>query len=149
MGIVGGQYVSNVAYTTQPISGTNDADLTSDTNNGISFPQPPTGSNGLLDNQNQPLYTILINFNQPGVDSLGSVTVKPKPNSNVNQFGVQFYVASSPNQPYTLSTGSANQPLYLKSSIGSQPSITSFPPEQVPSPLIGIRIIVLSTTDSL
>jgi hypothetical protein len=145
MAIVGGQYVSSVTYTTQPIAGTKDTALTSATSNGISFPQPPTGSNGLLNDKNQPLYTIVINFNNAGVNSLGSVAVNPTTDSNVNQFAIQFYVPSSPNQPYT---DFANRPVYLNSSIGSQPTIDSFPSQQVPSPLSGILFIVLSTTDS-
>jgi len=149
MAIVGGQYVSTVDYpATQPVSGTEPTDLTSDTTNGITFPQLPAGS-PLLDNNNQPLYTIDINFNKPGVNLLGIVAVKPKPDSNVEKFAVQFFVPSAPDQPFVLSSLPTNKPLYYNSTLkGVQPLIDTFPVEEVPSPLIGIRFIVLETKDS-
>jgi hypothetical protein len=147
MATVDGQYVSTVSYTIAPVTGTNIADLTNGTSNGITFPQ---GGSALLDSNNQPQYIIVLNFNSPGVDSLGSVLVKPKPGSNVNQFAVEFFVPSAPNQPYTFSPDFANQPLYVNSTVdNSSPSIDSFPENQMPSPLSGIRFIVLSTTDNL
>jgi hypothetical protein len=147
MATVGGQYVSTVSYTIAPVTSTNNADLTNDTSSGITFPQDVSG---VLDSNNQPLYVIVINFNSPGVDSLGSVSVKSKPGSNVNQFALEFFVQSAPNQPYTFSPDFANQPLYINSTVSdSTPSINSFPENQMPSPISGIRFIVLSTTDSM
>ena len=135
MAVVGGPYVSSVAYTVSPSSG-NNVDLTSTTGNGITFPSVPK-TTGLLDQNNQPVYKVTIIFNPAGADSLGSVIVNP--GTNVNKFSIQFVV---PNQPPD------TNPLYLNSTIiNSQPSIVSFP-SQVPSPLSAIRIGVLSTTDN-
>jgi len=148
MAIVGGPYVSSVSYpVTEPVQNTNNADLTTDTGNGITFPQVPLTS-GLQDRDNKPLYIISINFKPPGVSSLGSVAVKPKSDSNVDRFAVEFYAPSSPNQPFTLEPNGA--PLSFSSKPnGTTPFNDAFPDRYVPSPLIGIRFIVLSTTDSL
>jgi hypothetical protein len=150
MATVGGQYVSTVLYPkTTPVSTTNPVDLTSDTSNGITFPQQPAVG-GLLDTNNQPLYIIDIIFNKPGVALLGSVAVKPTTDSNVKNFTVQFFVASAPNQPFILNPSLTNQPVSVDSTLkGTQPLIASFPSDKVPSPLIGIRFIVLSTSDTL
>jgi len=48
MAQVGTIYVSSVAYSVQPVKGTNNADLTSATSNGITFQSVPS-TNGLLD----------------------------------------------------------------------------------------------------
>lgn len=148
MAIVGGPYVSSVTYpATKPVQNTINTDLTTDTGNGITFPQVPVIP-GLRDSDNKPLYIISINFKSPGVSSLGSVAVKPKPDSNVETFAVEFYAPSSPNQPFTLEPNAA--PLSFPSKPnGTTPFNDVFPDRYVPSPLIGIRFIVLSTTDSL
>ena len=150
MAIVGEQYVSSISYTTQPITGTINTDLTADKSNGITFPQQPAVS-GFTDSSNQPLYVITFNFNAPGVASLGSVAVKPTSDSNVNQFTVEFYALSNPSVPVPLNADSGDTtPLYFTSALkGTIPSIDSFPESYVPSPLIGIRFIVASTTDNL
>ena len=48
MAQVGGVYVSSVNYSVQPVQGTNNADFTSTTGNGIDFPQP-VGTTGLFE----------------------------------------------------------------------------------------------------
>lgn len=145
MAVVGGQYVSSVNYpSAQPVPQTNNDDLTSPTGNGITFATVP-GTTGLVDDKNEPLYQVTIQFNEPGVDSLGSITVNPA--SNVDKFAVQFFVASNPNQPVTTAPELGGQPLSFSSTvIGSRASIVDLP-SQVPSPLSAIRIVVLSTND--
>jgi len=145
MAVVGGPYVSSVVYTVSPVSGTS-VDLTSNTGNGITFPSVPN-TTGLFDQNNRPVYNITITFNPAGADSLGSVMVNP--GSNVNKFSIQFFVPSYPNQPFTFAPEFPSNPLYYNSTISnnSLPSISSFPP-QVPSPLSGILISVLSTTNT-
>ena len=146
MAVVGGQYVSSVNYpSAQPVAGTNSDDLTTTTGNGITF-APVPGTTGLVDEKNAPLYHVTIKFNEPGVDSLGSITVNPA--SNVDKFAVQFFVASNPNQPVTASPESGDKPLSFSSTvIGSRASIVDLP-SQLPSPLSAIRIVVLSTKDN-
>jgi hypothetical protein len=149
MATVGGQYVQSVAYTTPPVTGTNNADLTSNTSNGITFPQSPNYS-GLVDEKGTPRYIIVMNFYSPGVASLGSVAVKQTNDSNVNQITVQFFVPSAPNQPYAANPEYPNQILSVMSTVdNTRPSINSFSGQPVPSPLSGIRIIIDSTTDNL
>lgn len=145
MAVVGGQYVSSVTYSVPPVDGTNDDDLTSITSNGISF-TPVSGTTGLIDDNNQPLYQITITFNQAGVDSLGSITVNPT--SNVRQFAVQFFTQANPNQPVTLAPELADKPVELTSTIiNSRPAIVDFP-SQLPSPISAIRLLILSTSDN-
>lgn len=145
MAVVGGQYVSSVTYSVQPVTGTNNDDLTSTTGNGITFSSVP-GTTGLFDDNKKPLYQITITFNPAGVDSLGSITVNPT--SNVDKFQVQFFVSSNPNQPVTAAPELADKPLSFESTIiNNRPSIVDLP-STVPSPLSGIRIVVLSTTDN-
>jgi hypothetical protein len=146
MAVVGGQYVSSVNYpSAQPVAGTNTDELTSTTGNGITF-APVPGTTGLVDANRVPLYQVTINFNEPGVDSLGSITVNPA--GNVDKFEVQFFVASNPNQPVTVASALGDIPLSFTSTIvGSRPTIADLP-SQLPSPLSGIRIVVLSTKDN-
>ena len=135
-------YVSSVDYSQTPTEGTND-DLTSTTGNGVSF-SPVEGTSGLTDANNNPLYTITLTFNTPGVYSLSSITVNPE--SNVKEFSVEFFTPSNGNQPVTVSTQSGNIPLSYNSKISnSQVLIDNFPEEEVPTPLSGIRISVLAT----
>lgn len=143
MAVVGGQYVSSVNYpSAQPVDGTKSDDLTSTTGNGITF-APVPGTTGLVDDKNEPLYQVTIKFNEPGVDSLGSITLNPA--SNVDQFAVQVFVASNPDQPVTAAPELGGKPLSFSSTvIGSRASIVDLP-SQVPSPLSAIRIVVLST----
>ena len=145
MAVVGGQYVSSVTYSVQPVAQTSNDDLTSPTGNGVTFPSVP-GTTGVLDDKNNPIYQITITFNPSGVDSLGSMTINPI--SNVQTFAVQFFVPSNPNQPVPVAPELADQPLTVTSTIvNSQPSIVNFP-SQLPSPISGIRILVLSTTQN-
>ena len=146
MAAIGGQYVSSVNYpSAQPVAGTNTDDLTSITGNGITF-APAPGTTGLVDDKNEPLYQVTIKFNEPGVDSLGSITVNPA--SNVDKFAVQFFVASNPNQPVTVATKLGDKPLSFSSTVvGSRATIADLP-SQLPSPLSAIRIVVLSTKDN-
>ena len=145
MALVGGVYVSSLVYSVQPVLGTNNVDLTSTNGNGVTFPSV-SGTTGLFDQNNRPLYNVTLTFNPAGVDSLGSIIVSP--GTNVDKFAVRFYVPSYPDQPFTFAPEFFDIPLYYNSTIqNSRPSITRFP-VQVPSPLSGIRISVLSTTDN-
>jgi hypothetical protein len=146
MALVGGVYVSAVTYSVQPINGTNNNDLTSNTTtNGISFPTIP-GSTGLFDQNNRPIYNVTITFSPLGADSLSILRINS--NSNVNKFAIRFFVPSYPNQPFTFAPQFADIPLYYNSTIlNSQTSINYFPP-QVPTPISAIRISILSTIDN-
>jgi hypothetical protein len=145
MATVGGVYVSSVVYSVQPVAGTNNVDLTSTNGSGVTFPSVP-GTTGLFDQNNRPLYNVTLTFNPAGVDSLASIIVSP--GTNVNKFAVRFFVPSYPDQPFTFAPEFADIPLYYNSTIqNSQASITRFP-QQVPSPISGILISVLSTTDN-
>ena len=144
MAVIGGQYVSSVTYSVQPVSGTNDNDLTSTTGSGITF-SPKEGTEGLFDKNDKPIYDVTLTFRTPGVDSLGSITVNPK--SNVDKFSVEFFVPSNPNEPVTASTESADKLTVTSSTSDSSSAAIVRLPSQVPSPLSGIRITVLSTTD--
>jgi hypothetical protein len=145
MAQVGTVYVSSVTYSVQPLPGTNNTDLTSITGNGVSFPQAP-GTTGLFDQYNQPIYNIIFTFNPAGVNSLSSIIVNEE--SNVEQFSVEFFGLSNPNQLITYSTYLGAIPVsYNSTIINSQPSIVSFP-EDAPSDLSGIQITILSTTDN-
>ena len=144
MAVVGGQYVSSVARSVPFVDGTNEDDLTSPTGNGVSF-KPVPGATGLVDQNNQPLYQITITFHQPGVDSLGSITVNPT--SNVDKFAVQFFTQSNPDRPVPLAPELADKPLEVVSTIiNGRPSIVDFPSQlQSVSPISGIRLVILST----
>ena len=145
MAQVGTVYVSSVTYSVQPVQGTNNVDLTSVTSNGVRFPQP-SGTTGVLDQNNQPLYYITLTFNPSGVNSLNSITVDK--NSNVNSFSVEFYGLSSPTQLITSPSGLGNTPVsYTSIIINNQAVINNFPSD-TPTNLIGIRITILSTTDN-
>ena len=145
MAAVGGVYVSSLVYSVQPVPGTNDVDLTSTTGSGVTFPSVP-GTTGVFDQSNRPLYNVTLTFNPAGVDSLAIITLSL--GTNVDKFAVRFYVPSYPDQPFTFAPEFADIPLYYNSTIqNSQASITRFP-QQVPSPISGIRISVLSTTDN-
>ena len=145
MALVGGPFVASVDYSVAPVSGTNDTDLTSPNGTGITFPSV-SGITGLFDNNNRPLYNITLTFNPAGVDSLATLIVNT--GTNVDKFAIRFFVPSYPNQPFTFGPEFADIPLYYNSTIvNSRPSIMYFPP-QVPSPMSGIRISILSTTDN-
>jgi len=146
MAQVGGVYVSSVTYSVQPVQGTNNVDLTNPTGNGIDFPQP-VGTTGLFDDQtNQPIYTIILTFNPSGVNSLSSIIANN--DSNVEQFSVEFYGLSNPNELITYPTDAGVIPVSYNSTFtNSQASLTNFP-EDTPSNLSGILITILSTTDN-
>ncbi|CAF1508693.1 unnamed protein product, partial [Rotaria sordida] len=145
MAQVGSVYVSSVTSSIEPLGGriTNNVDLTnSETVNGVTFPSVPDTS-GLFDKNNKPLYEITFTFNPAGVDSLSSIIVNKE--TNVNQFVVEFFTPSNLNQPFTISP---NTPLsYTSTIIDSRASIMNFLSD-VPSPLSGIRISILSTTNN-
>ena len=144
MATVGGQYVSSVTYSASTADGTDNDDLTSTSGNGITF-TPVSGTSGLFDQNNKPLYQITITFNPAGVDSFGSITVNAP--SNVDKFAVQFFTQSNPNQPVTLAPELGGQPVeVISTTINSRPSIVDLP-SQLPTPIGGIRIIILSTFD--
>jgi hypothetical protein len=131
MAKVGSVYVSSVTYSFQPVKGTNNADLTSATSNGVTFQSVPS-TNGLFDTNNQPLYTIDLTFNPAGVD----------------QFSIEFYGLTNPNQLITYPSGSGVGPIsYTSTYTNSQASLTTFP-NNAPSDLSGIRISILSTTNN-
>ena len=143
MADVNSAFISSVTYLTSPVSQTNNSDLTNPNTNGISFPSTST-TTGLFDNNNQPLYQININFHPEGVNSISNM-ILGNPESNVNQYNVQFFAASNPNQLVLIAP---NTPLSYNSTLdNNQPSISEFPPN-VPSPLSGIRINILSTDNN-
>ncbi len=144
MAQVGGVYVSSVTYSVQPVQGTNNADLTNPTGNGIDFPQP-VGTTGLFDDQtNQPIYSIVFTFNPSGVNSLSSIIANN--DSNVEQFSVEFYGLSNPSELITYPTDAGAIPVSYNSTFtNSQASLANFP-EDTPSNLSGILITILSTT---
>jgi len=145
MAQVDGAYVSSLIYTIQPVQGTNDDDLTNPISNGITFPNVQ-GTSGVLDENNQPLYTIKMIFNLEGVNSLSSIILNK--DTNVNSFSVEFFTPSNPNQPYVSPSSQINNlPLSVSSIFkDNQASIVDFPSD-VPSPLSAIRINILSTKD--
>jgi hypothetical protein len=57
MAQVGGVYVSSVTYSVPLLPGINEADLTSNSANGVTFQSPPD-TTGLFDDNNQPIYNI-------------------------------------------------------------------------------------------
>ncbi len=144
MAQVGGVYVSSVTYSVQPVPGTNNVDLTNPTGNGIDFPQP-VGTTGLFNDQtNQPIYNIVFTFNPSGVNSLSSIIANN--DSNVEQFSVEFFSLSNPNELITYPTDAGDIPVSYNSTFtNSQASLTNFP-EDTPSNLSGILITILSTT---
>jgi len=145
MAQVGSVYVSSVTYSVQPVQGTNNADLTSTTGNGVSFPQPQ-GTTGLFDQNNQPIYYITLTFNPSGVNSLSSIVTNT--DTNVQQFSVQFFSLSNPNELITSPTNLGNIPVSYNSTFtNSQASLTDFP-EDTPSNLSAILITILSTTNN-
>ncbi len=145
MAQVNSVYVSSVTYSVQPLQGTNDADLTNTTSNGVTFPQP-SGTIGLFDQYNQPIYNIIFTFNPAGVNSLSSIILNEE--SNVEQFSVEFYGLSNPNQLITYPNEVGNVPIsYNSTIIDSQPSIVNFPAD-APSDLSGILITILSTINN-
>lgn len=142
MARVGGVLVSSVTFNGELLAGTDIADLTSPSSNGVSFEQIPD-TTGVLDNNNNPLYTITIKFNPAGVDSLSNIMVNPK--SNVDKFLVEFYVPSKPDDLYT---SASNIPLSYQSTLtDAQEPIVKFSAD-VPSPLSGVRISILSTNNN-
>ncbi len=144
MAQVGSVYVSSVTYSIQPVKGTNNADLTSATSNGVTFLSVPS-TNGLFDTNNQPLYTIDLSFNPAGVNSLSSVVANA--GSNVDQFSVEFFGLLNPNQLITYPSGSGVGPVsYISTYTNSQASLATLP-NNAPSDLSGIRISILSTTN--
>jgi hypothetical protein len=144
MAQVGTIYVSSVAYSVQAVKGTNNADLTSATSNGVTFQSVPD-TTGLFDTNNQPLYTIDLIFNPAGVNSLSSVVANA--GSNVEQFSIEFYGLTNPNQLITYPSGSGVGPIsYTSTYTNSQASLVTFP-NNAPSDLSGIRISILSTTN--
>jgi hypothetical protein len=145
MAEVGSVYVPSVTYSVQPLPGTNDADLTSPTSNGVTFQSVPD-TTGLFDSNNQPLYTITLTFNSAGVNSLSSVITNT--GSNVNEFSVQFFSLSNPNEVITAPSTTGDVPVsYTSTYTNSQASLTDLPSD-APSDLSGIRITILSTTDN-
>jgi hypothetical protein len=145
MAEVGGVYVSSVTYSLPLLPGVNEADLTSNTGHGVTFQSPPD-TTGLFDDNNQPIYNIILTFNPSGVNSLSSIIVNG--NSNVDKFSVEFFNLSNPNQLITYSSDLGSLPVsYNSTFINSQALLVNFP-QNVPSELSGILINILSTTDN-
>lgn len=143
MARVGGVYVSSVTYNGNILPGTDIADLTRPNSAGISFEEIP-GTTGVVDNQNNPVYDITIKFNPAGVDSLSNVMVNS--NSNVDKFLVEFYVPAKPNELFT--SDDSNIPVsYASTLTDAQEPIVKFP-TNMPSPLSGVHISILSTKDN-
>jgi hypothetical protein len=146
MAVVGGIYVASVDYSVAPVRGTNSNDLTSTTGNGITFPKV-NGFTGVVDSNGNAMYVITITFVEPGVDSLGSIIVNKNINSNVDQIAVQFFVSSNPNQPISVDPEAPYKPLTIYSTIGDQGASITNLPAQLPSPISGVRVLVISTSD--
>jgi hypothetical protein len=145
MAQVGGVYVSSVTYSVPLLQGINEADLTSNNGNGVTF-QSTAGTTGLFDENNQPIYNIILTFNPAGVNSLSSIIVNG--NSNVDKFSVEFFGLSRPNQLITYSSDLGSLPVsYNSTFINSQALLVDFP-QDAPSELSGILINILSTTDN-
>jgi hypothetical protein len=145
MAEVGGVYVSSVTYSLPLLPGVNEADLTSNTGHGVTFQSPPD-TTGLFDDNNQPIYNIILTFNPSGVNSLSSIIVNG--NSNVDKFSVEFFNLSNPNQLITYSSDLGSLPVsYNSTFINSQALLVNFP-QDAPSELSGILINILSTTDN-
>jgi hypothetical protein len=145
MAQIGGIFVASDTYSVEPVSGTNKPDLTTPTSNGITFPAVP-GTNGIFDQNNNPVYNITLIFNPSGANSISSIVVNP--DSNVNEFGVEFFVSSIPNQSSTTTPQSSTVATFFTSTmVNSQPSLVNFPSDLL-SPLSGIRITILSTTNN-
>lgn len=145
MAFVGGQYVSSVDFSVEPEQETDTSLLTSVSGDGIDFPTSPE-FDGVLDENHEPQYQVTLRFNQPGVDSLGSITVNAL--SNVDQIAVRFYAASQPNMLVRTGNDEANEVLTVVSNIEQQPPSVNNLPSNLPSPIIGIRVLVLSTKDN-
>ncbi|CAM4880153.1 unnamed protein product [Rotaria socialis] len=135
-----GVYVSYVNHsgTLLPESGSLDY-TTSGT--GFSFQNQPN-TIGLFDNDHRPLYYIDIVFNPAGADSLSSIMVNNE--SNVNGFRVEFFVQPGKNQLFTIAPYVSLS--YNSTMSNAGPSISNFL-DDVPSPLTGVRISILSTRD--
>jgi hypothetical protein len=145
MAQVGGVYVSSVTYSVQPVSGTNNADLTNPNSNGVTFQSVPN-ANGLFGTNSQPVYTIDLIFNPAGVNSLSSVIANV--GTNVDKFSVEFFLLSNPTQLVPYSTQPGALPVsYTSTYTNSQASLVNFP-DNAPSDLAGIRINILSTKDN-
>ncbi len=146
MGQVGTAYVPSVQYSVQPLPGTNDADLTSPTGSGITFPSQPN-QRGVVDANNQPIYTITVRFSDYGVNSLGNVMFIG--DSNVDKFSVEFYDYSNINQliTYTSPSGTTLPVSYTSTLTESQLPMVDVPGD-APTELSGIRITILSTKDN-
>ena len=142
MAQIGGVYVSSVNYSVPLVQPSNENDLTSATSNGVTFQSLP-GTTGLFDQNNQPIYNIILTFNPSGVNSLSSIIANQE--SNVVKFSVEFFGLSKPNQLITYLTQPGNIPVSYNSTFtNSQASLVNFPPD-APSELSGIRISILST----
>ena len=134
-----------LAYSVQPVSGTNNADLTNPNSNGVTFQSLPN-TNGLFGTNSQPLYTIDLTFNPAGVNSLSSVVANV--GTNVDKFSVEFFDLLNPTQLFTYSTQPGALPVsYTSTNTNSQASLVNFP-DNAPSDLAGIRISILSTKNN-
>ncbi len=145
MAQIGSVFVSSVTYSIQPVKGTKYGDLTNATGNGVTFQSVPS-INGLFVTNGQPIYIIDLTFNPAGVNSLSSVMANAE--SNVNEFSVEFFGLTNPNQLITYTSGSNVVPVsYTSTYTNSQASLVTFP-DNAPSDLSGIRINILSTTNN-
>jgi hypothetical protein len=141
MANVGGVYVSSVKFSPPLVPGSNDADLTSETGNGVTF---QSSSTGLFDQYNHPLYTITLTFNPAGVNSLSSVIANNE--SNVKQFSVEFFGLLNPNQLVTVPYDVI--PVSYNSTVTNSQAPRVDLPEDAPSQLSGLRISILSTINN-
>jgi hypothetical protein len=135
-----GVYVSNVSPSVTLLPKSGSLDYTT-SGNGFSFQNAPD-TTGLFDNDRRPLYYIDIVFNPAGADSLSSIMVNNE--SNVNEFRVEFFVQPGKNQLFTIAPYVSLS--YNSTMSNAGPSIADFL-DDVPSPLTGVRISILSTRD--
>ncbi len=138
MANVGGVYVSSVTFSPSLVPGSSDADLTSPTSNGVTF---QSSSTGLFDQNNQPVYTIILTFNPAGVNSISIVAANLE--SNVKQFSVEFFGLSNPSQLLKVPFGTI--PVSYNSTVTNAQVPLVDLPEDAPSELSAIRISILST----
>lgn len=145
MAQVGGVYVSSVTYSVQPLQPNDDTQLTSNspTATGVSFPTSSLATEGVLNDKNEPVYTVTVTFTTPQT-ATSFASIVSGPQSNVNSFSVNYFASSNPNQPIQDVNGT---PIVSTSTlVNSQASVVNIPPGLSTVTLSAIRINILSTT---
>lgn len=142
MAQVGTVLLPTVRYSITPIWPYKNEDLTTPTGEGISFAASPALS-GIMNDAGEPRYYIDLMFNPAGASALSSVLIHE--GSNVLAFDVQIFVASNPTEPVTVVTSTGEEVVtYSSRIINELPSVTQFN-DNIPSPIIGVRVLITST----